>query len=75
MLLDLLTVYFENVEAVTLNGGSGGNFLWATGTPAATSVVVNTGAGSDTVKVTGTAVKSSTLREWKKAQTGRDYLN
>jgi len=26
------------------------------------------------VDVTGTAVKSSTLREWKKAQTGREYL-
>ena len=27
------------------------------------------------VDVTGTAVKGSTLREWKKQQTGRDYLN
>jgi hypothetical protein len=27
------------------------------------------------VDVTGTAVKGSTLREWKKAQTGREYLN
>jgi hypothetical protein len=27
------------------------------------------------VDVTGTGVKSSTLREWKKAQTGREYLN
>jgi hypothetical protein len=27
------------------------------------------------VDVTGTAVKGSTLREWKRAQTGREYLN
>jgi len=27
------------------------------------------------VDVTRTAVKGSTLREWKKAQTGREYLN
>jgi hypothetical protein len=27
------------------------------------------------VDVTGTAVKGSTLRQWKKAQTGREYLN
>ncbi len=48
---DWQTINFEQVESVTLDAGSGGNLFQITGTPAATSVRINAGAGVDTVDV------------------------
>jgi autotransporter-associated beta strand protein len=47
----VMDVVFDHVESVTLNAGSGGNLLKIAGTPAATSALIHTGAGSDTVDV------------------------
>ncbi|MEK7214877.1 MAG: LamG domain-containing protein, partial [Chloroflexota bacterium] len=45
------TIIFDQVESVTLDAGSGGNLFKIAGAPAATSVLIHTGAGSDTVDV------------------------
>ena len=45
------TVIFDQVESVTLKAGSGGNLFKIAGSPAATSVLIDTGAGDDTVDV------------------------
>jgi RTX calcium-binding nonapeptide repeat (4 copies) len=55
----LFKVFFEFVESVSLNGGSGGNFVKVGGTPTATSVQIHTGAGDDTVDVASNTVQRS----------------
>jgi hypothetical protein len=55
----LFKVFFEFVESVTLNGGSGGNFVKVGGTPMATSVQIHTGAGDDSVVVASNMVPAS----------------
>lgn len=53
--ISTLAIYFDRVDAVTLNGGSGGNLFKIASTPAATSMLINAGAGIDTVDVGNTA--------------------
>lgn len=44
-------VTYGTVEAVNVNGGSGGNAVNVWGTPSGTSVVVNSGTGGDTISI------------------------
>ncbi len=53
---NVMQVRYEHVESVTLNAGSGGNLFKITGTPAATSLILHTGTGPDTVDVGSNAV-------------------
>jgi hypothetical protein len=56
-------VNYQNVVSVTLNGGSGGNTVSVTATPAGTSLTVNPGAGTgfNTVDVGTSLTPSSTM--------------
>jgi hypothetical protein len=53
---NVMNIRYEHVESVTLNAGGGGNLFQIVGTPAATSLFVNTGAGADMVDVGSNAV-------------------
>ncbi len=47
----ILTIYYANLSALTIDGGSGGNTLTVTGTPAGITTTLNMGSGNNTTTV------------------------